>query len=62
MEERRNETRNKKIKLEYYVVEYIEDIIGILNAGGLEEEQQIAYNYILRRFVENLLEDRYTII
>ncbi len=40
---------------------YIEDIIGILNAGGLKEEQKTAYNYILKRFVENLLEDRYTI-
>lgn len=51
----------KKIKLEYYVIAFLKDIIGILNAGDLNEEQQIAYNYMLRRFIENLLEDRYTI-
>lgn len=34
---------------------------GTLDSGESTEEERIAYSYVLRRFISDLLDDRYTI-
>lgn len=49
------------IQLDPAMRELLEEMVQDLGDKNIPEEQRMAYNYFLRKFVGDLVDDRYTI-
>lgn len=51
----------KTIYLQYYITQALREMTSALDTDDLTREQRDAYNYLLKRFIVKLLDDKYTV-